>query len=96
MIICTESRAIKIYATKNSGNEIVLRVAMEMARSNKLLRYRAAIIPSKMATGTAIAAAEMARNNVLAKRQPTRSATGRPLARELPRSPFIKSPSQAI
>ena len=35
---CTDSKAIRIYATKNSGKEIVLRVTMEMILSNRLFR----------------------------------------------------------
>jgi len=48
-----------------------------------------------MARGTAIMAVVKARNRVLESRQPINSATGLPLAREVPKSPWTKSLSHA-
>ena len=80
---------------KNSGNEIVLSVIVEMIRSNKVLRYKAAKMPSKTAMGTDISAAMAAKKSVLENRQPINSATGLRLARDIPISPFEKLANQS-
>ncbi len=72
-----------------------LSVTMEIALSKAVFLYSAARMPRIRAIGTAIAAETAARKSVLEKRQPIISAMGRPPAREFPRSPCRKLPSQS-
>ena len=92
-----------MYATKNSGNEIVVNVAVFTDLSKNELRYRAVRIPRINDKGTAIRAAIEAKNSVFHNLGAILSTTSADLSapealrpeKEVPRSPCIAPSAQS-
>ena len=79
---------------KNSGSEVDASATPEISLSTGPLRYRTASRPRMMASGTAIAADQKARNRVFQSRSLMEPAISWPLDSAVPRSPCRMPQSQ--
>ena len=75
-----EKNKIKIYATKNSGVDIVVKVVAFITRSYREFRYKAAVIPKNNDSGTATIAVNVAKNSVFLSLSSSKSITVRDLS----------------
>ena len=81
---------IKIYATKNSGNDIVVKDVTFTVLSYSEFLYKALVMPRNSDSGTAIKAVKPAKKSVFQSRGAIRSATS--LDRPTPPVPLVNCP----